>query len=187
MQGSPLITQLDSLTIASSTVTTAVRPFPCIGISPTLPTLFNASSGGKLSSVDSQDRTVSWQLAIGSQSYSAPAIIADLVFVGSTDTHLYGVSWSGGGLFNGGIVFSFPTGGAIYSGPAISNSRIYFGSTDNNIYALSLHGNCPGGASFCTGRRWRRTVSAASAPSAASSASGSRSTCSGPRPRCSRR
>jgi outer membrane protein assembly factor BamB len=134
LKGSPIVAQLDSLTIASPAVATAVTG-TCVPplIPPTIATLYNASSGGKLESIDPQDGTIAWQATIGG-SYSAPAIIEDLEFVGSTDKSLYGVTRSGT------IVFTFLTGGAIDSGPAISNRRLYFGSMDHSVYALSPNG-----------------------------------------------
>jgi|HubBroStandDraft_3_1064219.scaffolds.fasta_scaffold09208_3 polyvinyl alcohol dehydrogenase (cytochrome) len=137
LTGSPTVTQLDSLTIASPAVATdlsaAAVCTPDAPVAPTVATLFSASSGGKLSSIDPQDAIVNWTAAIGG-SYSAPAVIEDLVFVGSTDDKLYGITRAGS------TVFTFLTGGAIDSGPAISNGRIYFGSTDGKVYALSPNG-----------------------------------------------
>jgi outer membrane protein assembly factor BamB len=135
LTGPPIITQLDSLTIASPAVTTDPSSVPCApnAVVPTIASLYNASSGGKLSSIDPNDALINWEVTIH-QSYSAPAIIEDLVFVGSTDSNLYGVTRSGT------WAFTFPTGGAINSGPAISNGRLYFGSADGNVYALSPNG-----------------------------------------------
>jgi outer membrane protein assembly factor BamB len=137
--GSPIVTQLDSLTIATPAVTIDASAVFCRSplVAPTVAALYNASTGGKLSSIDPQDGVVAWQAAIG-KSFSAPAIIEDLVFVGSADTTvpgLHGVSRAGGT-----VLFTFQTGAPVDSGPAISNGRIYFGSMDKNLYALSPNG-----------------------------------------------
>jgi outer membrane protein assembly factor BamB len=65
---------------------------------------------------------------------SAPAVIMDVIFLGSDDHNFYAVS------NNGAVLFKFPTGSVVDSGPAISNGRIYFGSADSNVYCLSING-----------------------------------------------
>lgn len=71
----------------------------------------------------------------GSTLYSAPAILQDLVFFGSTDHKLHAARWE----TSPGEVWSYPTGGNVDSGPAVSNGRIYFGSDDGYLRCLSIN------------------------------------------------
>jgi outer membrane protein assembly factor BamB len=76
-----------------------------------------------------------WQASLSSSViFSAPAVIKDVILVGSTDHNLYAVS------NNGVVLFKFPTGSEVDSGPAISNGRVYLGSADFNVYCLSING-----------------------------------------------
>jgi outer membrane protein assembly factor BamB len=72
----------------------------------------------------------------GSTLYSAPAIIQDVVFFGSTDHKLHAARWG----TSWGELWSYTTGGNVDSGPAISNGRIYFGSDDGYLRCLSIGG-----------------------------------------------
>jgi outer membrane protein assembly factor BamB len=67
--------------------------------------------------------------------FSAPAVIKDVILLGSDDHNFYAVSNT-----NGAVLFKFPTGSVVDSGPAISNGRIYFGSADFFVYCLSING-----------------------------------------------
>ena len=68
----------------------------------------------------------------GSQMFSAPAIVNDVVFFGSQDFKLHAYSTSGRPLW------SFNIGGRVDSGPSVSNGRIYFGSSDAHVRCLSI-------------------------------------------------
>ena len=75
-------------------------------------------------------------------SYSAPALINDLLFYGRNDGEFVAVlTKPTTQLTPGAIVYQFTTGGAVAGGPAISNGRIYFGSADGHLYCLSIGGN----------------------------------------------
>jgi outer membrane protein assembly factor BamB len=67
--------------------------------------------------------------------FSAPAVIKDVILLGSDDHNFYAVSNT-----NGAVLFKFPTGSVVDSGPAISNGRVYFGSADFFVYCLSING-----------------------------------------------
>jgi outer membrane protein assembly factor BamB len=136
--GAPIVTTLDSVTVATPAVTTDQGAALCKAplVVPTIASLYSASEGGLLKSIDPQDGTVTWTVPIGA-GFSAPAIIEDMVFVGSADKTTPGLR---GVTRSGSAAFTFKTGGAVYSGPAISNGRIYFGSMDSNVYALSPNG-----------------------------------------------
>jgi outer membrane protein assembly factor BamB len=81
--------------------------------------------------------SVKWQQSLSLSSPMVAALsVAETLYVGSTDGHLYALD-----LF-GSIKWAYGTGGAIYSSPTISNNGIvYFGSTDNNLYAISSTGS----------------------------------------------
>jgi outer membrane protein assembly factor BamB len=54
-----------------------------------------------------------------------------VVYVGSSDDHLYAINAS-----NGLGLWQFTTGGFVDSSPAVANGVVYVGSDDTNVYAL---------------------------------------------------
>jgi outer membrane protein assembly factor BamB len=79
--------------------------------------------------------SLKWRTTVSTtELFSAPAVIKDVIFVGSVDHNFYAVS------NNGAVLFRFPTGSEVDSGPAISSGRVYFGSADFNVYCLSING-----------------------------------------------
>ena len=63
---------------------------------------------------------------------SSPAVVGNVVYVGSSDDNLYTLD-----TYNGAYLCSYTTGGWVDSSPAVVNGIVYFGSWDGNVYALS--------------------------------------------------
>jgi outer membrane protein assembly factor BamB len=127
--------------IASPSLTTGSVVSACgtnLSITKKYNNLFMPTSNGNLFKVaqDWNDNlSLKWETHVSTAKLlSAPAVIKDVIFVGSDDHNFSAVS------NNGAVLFKFPTGSVIDSGPAISNGRVYFGSADFNVYCLSING-----------------------------------------------
>lgn len=62
---------------------------------------------------------------------SAPVVVDNLLYVGSSDFNLYALDAT-----NGSEIWHYPTDGMVHTTPAIANGGIYFGSFDGYVYAL---------------------------------------------------
>ena len=77
-----------------------------------------------------------WNLTIGPPSldewtYSSPAIIDGVVYIGSTYGTVYALNAT-----DGSVIWNSPLGGAIHSSPAVADGLVFVGSDDNKVYAL---------------------------------------------------
>jgi len=63
---------------------------------------------------------------------SSPAILNDVLFIGSTDKNIYALNATSGAL-----IWKYATGGAVWSHPAVANGILYAGSADGHLYALN--------------------------------------------------
>jgi len=72
-----------------------------------------------------------WQFATAGHVISSPAVAHGLVYIGSTDHHLYAIDRE-----TGKEKWKFPTESSISSSPAVSGGLVYFASYDGNFYAL---------------------------------------------------
>ena len=72
-----------------------------------------------------------WIHPIGNWVQSSPAVVNDVVYVGSSDGNVYALS-----TIDGSLVWSYPTGAAVLSCPAVADGVVYVGSGDFNVYAL---------------------------------------------------
>ena len=79
--------------------------------------LWRAGSSGLLSS---------------NQFYATAALAYDTAYIGGTGDNIYAYS-----LSNGGLRWSFATGGYVYSSPAVWRDLVYEGSYDGYFYALN--------------------------------------------------
>ncbi|MCL4479602.1 MAG: PQQ-binding-like beta-propeller repeat protein [Deltaproteobacteria bacterium] len=96
------------------------------------------STGSSPYNTSSTTGALKWSYTTGDYIYSSPAIGGDgTIYIGSDDGKLYSINP------NGGLNWSYPTGGAIwYSSPAIGNNgTIYIGSSDGQLYAISSSGS----------------------------------------------
>ena len=64
-------------------------------------------------------------------SFSSPAVVNGVVYVGSDDHSLHAVDAA-----TGKVKWKYPTGGKVQSSPLVLDGLVYFGSRDSNVYAL---------------------------------------------------
>ena len=76
---------------------------------------------------------VKWSFHTEGEVISSPAIVAGVVYVGSTDGNLYAIDQQSGALR-----WKLQTGGRIPSSPAVANGLVYFGSYNGNFYAVDV-------------------------------------------------
>lgn len=74
---------------------------------------------------------LSWKFTTGGAVYAAPAIAQNIIYFGSSDTHLYALDKT-----TGRLQWKFKTWGEIRSSPVIYKESVIFSSSDGNIYAL---------------------------------------------------
>lgn len=75
--------------------------------------------------------SVRWGFSTGGNIWSSPAVVAGVLFVGSSDGRLYSLDAA-----NGNMRWAFKTGNAIFSSPTIDKGIVYFGSSDHVFYAV---------------------------------------------------
>lgn len=76
-------------------------------------------------------QTLAWKFKTGGRVISSPAIVGEVVFVGSTDGSLYAINRT-----DGTQRWKFATQGPIASSPAVSGDLVYISSVDGNVYAI---------------------------------------------------
>src|SRR5947209_6738217 len=74
---------------------------------------------------------VKWKVHTDGRVISSPAVVAGVIYVGSTDGNLYAVDSA-----SGSVRWKFSTGSWVVSSPAVVNGIVYFGSYDSNFYAV---------------------------------------------------
>lgn len=73
-----------------------------------------------------------WRFRIGGKgSYSSPAVVHGVVYVGSEDGSVYALNAA-----TGARLWSFPRG-TVRSSPAVVHGVVFIGSDDGNVYALN--------------------------------------------------
>ena len=75
--------------------------------------------------------SVRWGFSTGGNIWSSPSVMANTLFVGSSDGKLYSID-----VDSGNVLWTFNTMNAIFSSPAYDSATIYFGSTDHLFYAV---------------------------------------------------
>ena len=83
------------------------------------------------------DGSLLWRRATGgllssNQFYATPALAYDTAYLGGTGGGIYAFD-----LGNGGLRWSFTTGGYVYSSPAVWRNLVFEGSYDDYFYALN--------------------------------------------------
>jgi outer membrane protein assembly factor BamB len=73
-----------------------------------------------------------WSYTTGSYVDSSPAVVDDVVFVGSGDSKVYALNAS-----DGSVVWSYTTGDYVWSSPAVVDGVVFVGSGDSKVYALN--------------------------------------------------
>jgi outer membrane protein assembly factor BamB len=74
--------------------------------------------------------TILWTAATGSSISSSPAIVDNVVYLGSNDNRLYAFN-----VTTGATLWVTNTGGSISSSPAVAKGLVYVGSQDGKLYA----------------------------------------------------
>ena len=74
---------------------------------------------------------VKWNFHTQGEVISSPAVVAGVVYFGSTDGNLYAVDKE-----RGSLRWKFTTGARIPSSPAVADGVVFFGSYDGNFYAV---------------------------------------------------
>ena len=77
-----------------------------------------------------------WKTDVGGPVLSSPVVVADLLYVGSSDNNLYAIT-----LSSGQVRWSFSVGGRVWTSPAVVDGVVYFGSHDGHIYAIEESGS----------------------------------------------
>jgi outer membrane protein assembly factor BamB len=103
---------------------------PTITINPA--SVYIASTGGDVYSVNAATGSVNWTAPLGAASYSSPAAVGGIVYVGCSDDKLYALQ-----ALTGKIVWTYTTGASIDSAPAVVAGVVYVGSKDDSLYALN--------------------------------------------------
>ena len=74
---------------------------------------------------------VKWKFQTPGQVISSPAVVGDMVYVGSTDHNLYAVERE-----TGTLKWKFGTGSRVTSSPAVASGAVFFESYDGIFYAV---------------------------------------------------
>lgn len=72
-----------------------------------------------------------WSYATGWPVLSSPAVVNNVVYVGSCDNNTYAFNAT-----NGVRLWNYTTGSLVLSSPAVANGMVFIGSGDNKTYAL---------------------------------------------------
>lgn len=65
--------------------------------------------------------------------HSAPAVVDNIVYIGSSDKRFYAIDIKGKR-----ILWEFSTTGAVESSPVVHHNRVYFGTNDGILYCLDV-------------------------------------------------
>ena len=74
---------------------------------------------------------IKWKFHTNGRVISSPAVVDNVVYVGSTDCNLYAID-----LATGAQKWKFETKGWVVSSPAVDAGTVYFNSYDSNFYAV---------------------------------------------------
>jgi outer membrane protein assembly factor BamB len=96
---------------------------------------------GGISALNAATGSLVWNRTLGSVSYSSPAVVDGMVYVGSDPSFppydtIIGHEFYALDAVTGNVVWSYVTDGAIHSSPAIANGVVYVGSDDGKVYAF---------------------------------------------------
>jgi serine/threonine-protein kinase len=96
--------------------------------------IFVGTDGGKLFALDAQSGKPAWPAyTTNDRVHSSPAIVGNVVLVGSNDYNVYAIDATTGKLLG-----FFPTDGPVLSSPVAVGDRAIVGSFDNKIYAINV-------------------------------------------------
>jgi outer membrane protein assembly factor BamB len=92
--------------------------------------LYIGNTDGNVYAVASDTGQEVWRAATGGPVISSPAVVEDVVYVGS-----FG-ALSALNATSGASLWQVPTGAAVDSSPTVARGVVYFGSSDGNLYAV---------------------------------------------------
>jgi outer membrane protein assembly factor BamB len=91
-------------------------------------------SDGYLYALDAAEGYEEWKFLTGNQIWATPAIVNDILYVGSFDHKLYAIN-----INTHDVIWApYETEGAIVATPTVNDETVYFGSFDRRIYALDI-------------------------------------------------
>lgn len=73
-----------------------------------------------------------WRFQTGGGDVSSPAVVGEVVYVGSKDNHVYALDAA-----TGEERWRFQTGSIVRSSPAVVDGVVYVGSNDGYVYAIT--------------------------------------------------
>jgi len=73
-----------------------------------------------------------WAYETGGEVHSSPAVVGNVVYIGSHDWSVYALN-----AYTGAKIWSHTTGSAVSSSPAVFGGIVYVGSWDTYVYALN--------------------------------------------------
>jgi outer membrane protein assembly factor BamB len=85
-------------------------------------------------SLNSTDGLISWEYENDGKIWSSPVVAQNegILYVGSLDSHIYGLE-----IKTGRLNWKFPTMNAIESSPCIVDDMLFIGSKDGLLYCFS--------------------------------------------------
>lgn len=95
-------------------------------------TLYNGrSSSGRFRAIDAATGEERWVVEAGGPVVSSPALVDDVVYVGSGSGEVLALD-----ALTGETRWRFHTGAPVFSSPVVADGRLYIGSDDGGLYAL---------------------------------------------------
>lgn len=91
----------------------------------------DANQSASLYAVDITAQTIKWFYPLSAESYAAPAVWEELVFVADLGGMVTAVDQE-----TGSVRWQFSTGDLTFSAPALTGDIVYFGSMDQTLYAV---------------------------------------------------
>jgi outer membrane protein assembly factor BamB len=98
----------------------------------------DAQHTGVYASAEPAGLGLAWRYATGARVLSSPVVVAGVVYVGSSDRHLYALDAQ-----KGTLKWRFKALGAIASSPAVAAGRVIFSSLDGLVQALEADSGKP--------------------------------------------
>ncbi|MCJ7470389.1 PQQ-binding-like beta-propeller repeat protein [Candidatus Bathyarchaeota archaeon] len=77
-------------------------------------------------------KTIGPEVGADDSMYPSPAIVNDVVYIGSTNGTVYALD-----AIDGSVIWNSTPGGKIRSSPAVADGLVFIGSDDPNVYALN--------------------------------------------------
>ncbi len=98
--------------------------------------LYFGTDEGTVYAVDWKAKQTVWSYSDPTRQFeirSSPAVIDDLIIIGSRDKHVHAIN-----RLTGDEVWKFATRAGIDSSPVVCGDHVYFGSRDKHVYGLAI-------------------------------------------------